>query len=174
MAIKEIIGDAVSSGQRGHKLESRKTAPEEKLVLRRSTPKLESRCQAVLNYVQEHALSKKLKLKVEEIRPLVRPWGDCFASDKITVEGHAVGLMYREKSDFDSDSGWRFLAGNETPEYMSDPANFAVYPVNVVANCDSSIVHMLEAATGSAFYRPAGSGTFERIDLQELARTRAC
>ena len=118
-------------------------------------------------------MSKKLKLKIEEIRPLVRHWGDCFASDKITVDGHAVGLMYREKSDFDSDSGWRFLAGDETLEYMSNPGNFAVYPVNVIANYDPSIVHMLEAATGSAFYRPVGSGTFERIDLEEWAQTRA-
>ncbi len=117
-------------------------------------------------------MPKNFKLQLEQLRPLVRHWGDCFASDRITVDGQPVGLMYREKSDFDSDSGWRFFAGDESAEYINNPANFGVYAVNVIANYDQSIVHMLDAPTGSAFHRPSGSGTFERVDLQEWAQQR--
>ena len=37
----------------------------------------------------------------------------CIAANRITVEGCKIGCCYREKSDGDWDSGWRFPAGDE-------------------------------------------------------------
>ena len=37
----------------------------------------------------------------------------CIAANRITVEGCKVGCCYREKSDGDWDSAWRFTAGDE-------------------------------------------------------------
>lgn len=64
---------------------------------------------------------KQFRLKADEIKPLVQSCGACYASDMITVGGAKVGFMYREEPDFDADSGWRFLAGTETQEYLDDP-----------------------------------------------------
>jgi hypothetical protein len=102
--------------------------------------------------------SKKFRLSAEEIRPIATGRGSCFASDRITVDGDRVGFMYREESDNDGDSGWRFLAGTESPEYMNDPENFALYDVNTIANYDGDIVAFLDAPVHAAFERnPSGS-----------------
>lgn len=61
--------------------------------------------------------------------------------------------MYRETSDNELDSGWRFLAGDEPDEYVSDPANFGLFDVNTLANYEPSVIPLLTAPTGSAFMR---------------------
>jgi hypothetical protein len=45
------------------------------------------------------------------------------------------------------DSGWRFLSGYESDEYMNDP----------------DIVPFLDAPIGSAFERPNGAGEFVEV-----------
>jgi len=67
-------------------------------------------------------------------------YGACVATDMITVEGHRVGFMYREKADDAVDSGWRFLSGHESQEYMDDAENHAVYDINTIANYDPEII----------------------------------
>ncbi len=94
---------------------------------------------------------KQFKLSREMIRPLAVGLGGCFATDKITVEGLPVRFMYREQPDNGTDSGWRFMSGYETDEYMNDPANHAIYDVNTIANYDESIIPFLDAPIGSAF-----------------------
>jgi len=62
------------------------------------------------------------------IQPLLTGWdapAGCFASDRIMVEGHPIGYMYREMPDDDtefsrSDSGWRFFAGDENDEEVPE------------------------------------------------------
>ena len=61
--------------------------------------------------------------------------------------------MYRELPDDDIDSGWRFFSGDETQEYADDPANFAIYDVNTIANYDPDIIEHLGAPAFSAFER---------------------
>ena len=80
----------------------------------------------------------------------------CFATDRITVDGCPVGYMYREPPDNDVDSGWRFLAGDESDEYMEDASNLALYDVDTIANHDPSIVPFLDESAGAAFERDDG------------------
>lgn len=107
---------------------------------------------------------KQFKLRAEQIQPLVPPMGACFASDMITVLGNRVGYMYREEPSFEVDSGWRFLAGMESQEYLDNPDNLQIYDVNTIANYDPEIIPFLSAAIGSAFERQPPSGGFASID----------
>lgn len=107
--------------------------------------------------------NKKFRLQAAEIKPLVTGYGSCFASDMITVEGRKVAFMYREEDDFDGDSGWRFMSGYESPEYMDNPDNHTIYDVNTIANYDPEIIPFLDAPAGSAFERPNGKGPFVEV-----------
>ena len=103
---------------------------------------------------------KRFKLRSDEIRPLAPGRGGCYATDHITVDGHRVGYMYRERADGNFDSGWRFFSGLESDEYANDPENLAIYDVNTIANYDPEIIPLLDAPVGVAFARDLGTGKF--------------
>jgi hypothetical protein len=105
---------------------------------------------------------KKFRLSSAEIRPLATGHGSCLASDRVVVGGEKVGYCYREQPDSTHDSGWRFLAGNETQDYLDNPANLGMYDVNTVANYDPEIIPLLISAAGSAFERNS-SGVFVKV-----------
>jgi hypothetical protein len=107
--------------------------------------------------------TKKFALPAGPVRPLAENRGYCIASDMITVKGLEVGYMYREETDDDGDSGWRFMSGRESRAYMDDAANFALYDVNMIANYDPDIVPLLDAPAGSAYERQGPSGRFAPI-----------
>ena len=96
---------------------------------------------------------KRFALDPSKMRALAEGRGSCLASDRITVAEQRVGFMYRELPANDIDSGWRFLSGEETQDYADDPANFALYDVNTIANYDPDIVAHLDAPAFSAFER---------------------
>lgn len=102
--------------------------------------------------------TKKLKLRREDLRTLVKGLGGCIASDAITVDGEPVRYMVRDEPRNAHDSGWSFFAGTESQAYMDDPANFAVYDVNTIANYDPDIVPLLGAKPGSRFERKKNEG----------------
>src|SRR5262245_37853004 len=105
---------------------------------------------------------KAFKIPGDQIRRLIPNMGGCFASDRITVDGAPVGYMYREQPDKDVDSGWRFLAGDESQEYADTPDNFTIYEVNTLCNYDPAIIPFLDAPVGSAFGRVPGTDRFEQ------------
>ncbi|MES2820897.1 MAG: DUF2185 domain-containing protein [Pseudomonadota bacterium] len=96
---------------------------------------------------------KNFKLSAEQIKPLENGRGGCIATDMITVEGKPVGYMYREEPNNPQDSGWCFMSGYESQEYMDDSNNHAIYDVNTIANYDPEIIPFLNAPIGSAFER---------------------
>jgi hypothetical protein len=108
-------------------------------------------------------MSKKFKLKADQILDLAVGYGGCIASDMITVDGQPVGYMYKQAPQDGRDSGWRFLSGLESDEYMADASNHAVYDVNTIANYDPSIISFLDALVGSEFEKDELDGTFVRI-----------
>ena len=108
-------------------------------------------------------VDKKFKLSASEIQDIAPGHGGCIATDMITVEGKRVRFMYREAPSDEVDSGWRFLSGYESDDYMNDAANHAVYDVNTIANYDRDIVPFLNAPIGSAYERPQGD-VFVKID----------
>jgi hypothetical protein len=109
-------------------------------------------------------MGKRYRLGPDEIRPLATQRGACYASDHITVDGHPVGFMYREQPDNDFDSGWRFLSGLETDEYVNTTANIGLYDVNTIANYDPAVIPLLDAPPGSAFERD-DDGDFLPVDF---------
>jgi hypothetical protein len=101
---------------------------------------------------------KNFRLSEDEIQSLADGHGYCFATDRITVDGVKVGYMYREDPDFDDDSGWRFFAGDESQEYVDDPANTMIYDVNTIANYDREIIPHLDELAPCEFERETVDG----------------
>jgi len=109
---------------------------------------------------------KRLRLNIDQLRPLAEGYGSCFATDRITMKRKPVGFMYRQAPVNDTDSGWRFLAGDESDTYVTDPDNHGIYDVNVIANFDPDIIPFLDAPELSAFQRRDGSGAFEPVPVK--------
>jgi len=97
--------------------------------------------------------AKQFWLKPQQIRPLIPNRGGCIASDRITVDGHLVGYMYRDEPANNLDNGWRFTAGDESPEYLDDLTKYTVYDVNTIANYDPAIIPLLDSPVGSTYLR---------------------
>lgn len=106
---------------------------------------------------------KKFAIRADEIKPLAKNRGGCFATDMITVEGGKVGYMYREEPRNDQDSGWVFTEGQESQAYMDDADNHGIYDVNTIANYDPDIIPLLDAPAGTAFERQGPSGRFVQV-----------
>lgn len=102
-------------------------------------------------------------LRADQIKPLLKNRGACFATDMITVEGRKVGYMYREEPHNNQGSGWVFMAGMESQEYMDDADNIEIYDVNTIANYDPEIIPFIDAPTGTAFERQRASGRLVQI-----------
>lgn len=100
----------------------------------------------------------------EDIKQLATGNGGCFATDEILVHGKCVRFMYREAPDANWDSGWRFLAGNESQDYLDDPSNSDIYDVNTIANYDPRIIPYLQAPPGTAFEWVEASDCFIQIE----------
>ena len=109
---------------------------------------------------------KQFNLSAHQIKPLAEGLGGCIATDMITVNGNPVGYMVRESSDRPDDSGWCFMAGNESQEYMDDPENHGIYDVNTIANYSPDIIPFLDAPPGSAFVRDPESGAFIEVPYE--------
>jgi hypothetical protein len=103
---------------------------------------------------------KRFKLRPDQIQPLAPGRGGCYATDQITVDGHRVGYMYRERADGGFDSGWRFFSGLESDDYANNPDNIEIYDINTLANYDPMIIPLLDAPPGSAFGREQKTGIF--------------
>lgn len=97
------------------------------------------------------------------MQPLAEGYGGCLTSRLVAEEGYPIRFMYREEPDNEIDSGWRFLSGFESDEYMDDADNHVVVDVNTAANQDPSIVPYLDAPSGTAFERADIEKGFEQV-----------
>lgn len=107
-------------------------------------------------------MKKKFKLKNEEIIELIPEMGGCYATDKILIEGLKVGYMYREKQDYENDSGWIFMSGTESQDYIDELTNTGIYEVNTIANYDKEIIPYLDMPIGTELKRNGNS--FELVN----------
>ncbi|MDR7238149.1 hypothetical protein J2Y02_002775 [Neobacillus drentensis] len=98
---------------------------------------------------------KKFYIPGDKIIRLIHSEEGCIASDRITVDGCKVGFMYREEpyQNGNPDSGWRFLAGDESDEYMDNSENHSVFQVNTICNYDNEIIPFLSSPPGTAYIR---------------------
>jgi hypothetical protein len=76
-----------------------------------------------------------------------------------------LGIVDCIKAHDAGDSGWRFLSGHESQEYMDVAENHAVYDINTIANYDPEIIPFLASVTGSAFERDPTSGQFQSTEF---------
>jgi hypothetical protein len=83
---------------------------------------------------------KKFKMPTGQLIRLIGPVAGVRATYMIIVDGKDVGYVYREEPINGHDTGWRFFAGEESPEYVNDTGNTEFYDINTVANCDPSII----------------------------------
>ncbi len=111
-------------------------------------------------------MKKQFFLSASQLRRLATGHGGCIATDMITVEGQKVGYMYREAPDNDIDSGWRFMSGYESDEYMDNADNHAIYDVNTIANYDPEIIPLLDAPVKAAYQRDLETGKFVEVEFQ--------
>lgn len=109
-------------------------------------------------------MSKKYVLESDALADLAVGYGTAVASDQITVSGRAVGYMYRDEPEDDADSGWRFLSGDESQEYLDDERHVDVFDVNEIANLDEAIVPYLDADVGTQLVRIDGTDEFADAD----------
>lgn len=100
----------------------------------------------------------------DDIKDIVVGLGACIATNRIVKEGLPVGFMYRERPEFEGDSGWRFLAGDEDEDYMDNHLNSKVYDVNTIANYDEAVVPYLKLSYGIELERIEGSNEFQQIN----------
>lgn len=110
-------------------------------------------------------MAKTLKLRADQMRPLVSDGRGCIATDRITVDGERVGYCYRERPRNDFDGGWCFFAGDETEAYLDDASKSGVYALNTIANYDPGIILLLDAPAGSAFERDP-NGVFIPVEFE--------
>jgi hypothetical protein len=87
----------------------------------------------------------------------------CFVTKRVLDGEDPPGYVYREEPDRADDSGWRILAGNETDEFLDDPANSTYVSLGAVLGTDDSFVHLLESPVGSAFIRDRATGVFKLV-----------
>jgi hypothetical protein len=73
--------------------------------------------------------------------------------------GGAVGWLYREAPERDQDSGWRVFSGQETQDFLDDPANVSLVPLRELVVREPALEALLRAPHPTAFERD-GSGTF--------------
>ncbi|MBI5126520.1 MAG: DUF2185 domain-containing protein [Candidatus Taylorbacteria bacterium] len=99
---------------------------------------------------------KEFFLKAEQIQQIIPSGEYCMATDEITVQGKKVGYMYRQNPRDKGDSGWFFLSGSESQEYLDNPNNLAIYDVNTIANYDRDIIPLLDSVVGSQYERKSG------------------
>lgn len=101
-------------------------------------------------------------------RRLERLWfGDlsklAIVSARVVRDGAPVGWLHREPPDHDTDSGWRIFSGDESQEFIDDPANAAVLPLSELLEIDATLEELFGTPAPAAFER-AATGEFERCE----------
>jgi hypothetical protein len=84
----------------------------------------------------------------------------CFVTQRIMKDGQKIGYLYREEPDREEDSGWRFLCGDESDEYMDDSENICLVSLGAVLREDDRVLGLLDAPVGAAFEFDVSKGDF--------------
>ena len=74
-----------------------------------------------------------------------------YITRKLLEENKEVGFAYREKPDNETDSGWRFFTGEEDQEYVDNPDNIIIIPIDEMLEKDGSIKTILDSEYQTAY-----------------------
>ena len=84
----------------------------------------------------------------------------CFVTDRVSMDGAKIQYAERQLPNPNfPDSGWKFMAGDESPKYLADGNNIGLFTLNLMANYDEAILPILDAPIGSIYVRN-DDGTF--------------
>lgn len=70
-------------------------------------------------------------------------------SQKVSLDGEAIGFLYREAAAFEHDSGWRLFSGWESDEYVADAAHFDTLPLSEVVAMQPEIQALFNEQQGA-------------------------
>lgn len=92
----------------------------------------------------------------------------CIATQKVLYENTKIKYFYRQESLGELqngiyDTGWVFMAGDETDEYLENVENLHMVSLGAVLNKDDSFVHLLDEPVGSAFGWDENLGKYRQI-----------
>ena len=73
----------------------------------------------------------------------------CIVSNRIVREGEPIGMAYKEKPDFDEDSGWRILAGAESQKYLDQEENLEIWTLEELLAKEKLFMDYLEMPVGT-------------------------
>ncbi|GAB3577911.1 DUF2185 domain-containing protein [Hymenobacter daeguensis] len=104
------------------------------------------------------------KVNSEDFEQIISHTCNCAATDKVVIERLPVGYMRRDDPINDNDSGWQFLWGFETQEYLDDLDNSATYKLNTLANIDRAIIPYLDYPIGTELERVENSDVFVEVN----------
>ena len=91
-------------------------------------------------------------------------FGFVIAPKIVVDEKRKIRFMYREASDNNQDSGWRFFSGDEEQAYLDNPDNLGIYDVNTIIEIDPDIEEFLDSDVEKAYERTDTSNKFVSID----------
>ena len=95
---------------------------------------------------------KKFKINKKQLKRLIETnKGVGIASDDIMVNGKPIAIMERIDliPEHPAFSGWTFLSGEETQEFLDAPWNSGFYNLNTIANYDKNIIPHLDKEIGT-------------------------
>jgi hypothetical protein len=85
----------------------------------------------------------------------------CLVSRRIVDDGCQIGYIYREAPGRDDDSGWGFMAGDESDEYLDQADNFCLLSLGRLLSIDDAMIDLLDAPVGAEFERDPRTGKFD-------------
>jgi len=89
----------------------------------------------------------------------------CVATEVITTHQKPVGFAYRTAPVSPTDSGWRFLSGEESEKYMDNPSHYITCVLDDFARAHPAVAPLLEHPAGAAFARLGADDDFEAVPL---------
>lgn len=90
--------------------------------------------------------------------------GAIFISNKILQDNESPSWMYREKPQYQGDSGCRVFSGNEEDNYLNNPNNFKLITSEQLIKIDADIKVNLLAPYGFSFERNLETEKWEMVD----------
>ncbi|GGF69588.1 immunity protein Imm33 domain-containing protein [Wenyingzhuangia marina] len=120
-----------------------------------------------ITFEHKHIIDHDLELSEPNL--VDKYYDRCFATNKVLYENSPINYIYREEPmEVDKergyiDTGWRFLSGNESDEYIEDFENISLVSIGSILSRDDSFIDLLEAEIGTSFERNE-NGIFERIN----------
>jgi hypothetical protein len=119
---------------------------------------LELKSGSEIKFESKHIIDASIEDPVQD--PTLKWSARCFATNRILIDGGKVGFFYRESPDRAEDSGWRFLCGDESEEYMDSADNIQLVSLGAVLSCDDRMVSLLDHPAPIAFQWDQQSQSF--------------